>query len=195
MKATPPPPTTVPGEITTVLPGTAVRNTTTKLHRPKPTPVRRRRWRGCLVGGAAGDALGAPVEFMSLDEIRAKLGPGGVHGYQEAFGRYGTISDDTQMSLFTAEGLLRAYACIATTGSADVPAIVGNAYLRWLHTQRETASIAPDLDGWLLRERGLHASRVPTATVVDALRKRTSFGERPRNTSKGCGGAMRIAPV
>ncbi|HET9341198.1 MAG TPA: ADP-ribosylglycohydrolase family protein [Casimicrobiaceae bacterium] len=182
-------------DTTTIVPGTVVRDTTTRLHRPKPTPERRRRWRGCLVGGAVGDALGAPVEFMSLEEIRATLGPVGVHGYLEAFGRYGAITDDTQLTMFTAEGLLRAYACGAMTGSADVPAIVANAYLRWLHTQRETAAVAPDLDGWLLREKALFASRVPGITVVDALRKRASFGERPRNTSKGCGGVMRVAPV
>jgi ADP-ribosylglycohydrolase len=182
-------------EITTVVPGTKVRDTVTRLDRPKPTPERRRRWRGCLVGGAVGDALGAPVEFMSLDEIRATLGEGGVHGFQEAFGRYGAVTDDTQLTMFTAEGLLRAYACSATTGQADVPAIVGHAYLRWLHTQREHAAIAPDLDGWLLRERALFASRVPGASVVDALRQRGAYGERPRNTSKGCGGAMRVAPV
>ena len=191
MKPVPPPSV----EITTIVPGTKVRDTVTKRGRPKPTPARRRRWRGCLVGAAVGDALGAPVEFMSLDEIRATIGPTGVHGYQEAFGRYGAITDDTQMTMFTAEGLLRAYACSATTGHADIPAIVGHAYLRWLHTQRETASVAPDLDGWLLREKALFASRVPGVTVVDALRKRSSFGERPRNTSKGCGGAMRVAPV
>ncbi|CAG0956374.1 hypothetical protein BURK1_00474 [Burkholderiales bacterium] len=148
-----------------------------------------------MVGGAVGDALGAPVEFMSLSEIRAELGPGGVHGYQQAFGRYGAITDDTQLAMFTAEGLLRAYACDAMNGSTDVPSIVGHAYLRWLHTQGESAAIAPALDGWLLREKALFASRVPGATVVDALRGRTSFGERPRNTSKGCGGAMRVAPV
>ena len=132
---------------------------------------------------------------MALDEIRHNLGAGGVHGYQQAFGRYGAITDDTQMTMFTAEGLLRAYACMAVTGNADVPAVVGHAYLRWLHTQRESASVAPDLDGWLLREKALFASRVPGITTVDALRQRTSFGERPRNTSKGCGGAMRVAPV
>ena len=32
------------------------------------------RYRGCLIGGAAGDALGYPVEFMSLDEIIRKYG-------------------------------------------------------------------------------------------------------------------------
>jgi len=148
-----------------------------------------------MVGGGVGDALGAPVEFKSLDEMRAELGPGGVHGYLPAFGRYGAITDDTQMAMFTAEGLLRAYACSAVTGTVDVPSVVGHAYLRWLHTQRESATIAPALDGWLVREKALFASRVPGVTVIDALRARTSFGERPRNTSKGCGGAMRVAPV
>jgi ADP-ribosyl-[dinitrogen reductase] hydrolase len=32
---------------------------------------------GCLLGGAAGDALGAPIEFMSLREIRGRFGPDG----------------------------------------------------------------------------------------------------------------------
>lgn len=184
-----------PGAATTVVPGTGGRESGTRIDRPRPSPERRRRWRGCMVGGAAGDALGAPVEFMSLAEIRAQLGAGGVHGYQLAFGRYGAITDDTQMALFTAEGLLRAYACSAMTGSADVPAVIGHAYLRWLHTQRGTAGIAPVLDGWLIGEKALFASRVPGATVMRSLSERTTHGERPRNTSKGCGGAMRVAPV
>ena len=189
------PPFPADSAATTIVPGTAARDTATRLDRPKPTPARRRRWRGCMVGGGVGDALGAPVEFKSLDEMRAELGPGGVHGYLPAFGRYGAITDDTQMAMFTAEGLLRAYACSAVTGTVDVPSVVGHAYLRWLHTQRESAAIAPALDGWLVREKALFASRVPGVTVIDALRARTSFGERPRNTSKGCGGAMRVAPV
>ena len=192
MKQRPPP---VDSTATTIVPGTGARDTGTRLHRPKPTPAHRRRWRGCMVGGAVGDALGAPVEFMSLAEIRTELGAGGVHGYQQAFGRYGAITDDTQMAMFTAEGLLRAYACGAVKGSADVPSVVGHAYLRWLHTQGESATVAPSLDGWLIREKALFASRVPGVTVIDALRGRASYGERPRNTSKGCGGAMRVAPV
>jgi len=153
------------------------------------------RFLGCLLGGAVGDALGAPVEFMKRTEILRRFGPKGITQYAPAYGGLGTITDDTQMSMFTAEGLLRAYACSALTGSADVPSVVGHAYLRWLHTQRESAAIVPALDGWLVREKALFASRVPGATVIDALRARTSFGERPRNTSKGCGGAMRVAPV
>jgi hypothetical protein len=39
------------------------------------------RVRGCLLGGAIGDALGAPVEFWSASQIRAGAGPDGVREY------------------------------------------------------------------------------------------------------------------
>jgi len=66
--------------------------------------------RGCLLGGAVGDALGAPVEFLSLEGIRAHHGERGIEDYVEFTDGRGCITDDTQMTLFTAEGLLRAYA-------------------------------------------------------------------------------------
>ena len=64
---------------------------------------------GCLLGGAVGDALGWPVEFMTLEEIRKKYGPEGICDFSEALGGVGAITDDTQMTLFTAEGLLREF--------------------------------------------------------------------------------------
>jgi ADP-ribosylglycohydrolase len=67
---------------------------------------RRSRVRGCLLGGAVGDALGVPIEFDSLQEIRRRFGPEGLCDYAWAHGRRGAISDDTQMTLFTAEGLV-----------------------------------------------------------------------------------------
>ncbi|MBO0768794.1 MAG: ADP-ribosylglycohydrolase family protein, partial [Solirubrobacterales bacterium] len=66
------------------------------------------RIRGSLFGGAVGDALGAGVEFDPIEDIRERFGPAGITGPTEAYGRVGSITDDTQMSLFTAEGLLRA---------------------------------------------------------------------------------------
>ena len=56
------------------------------------------RTRGCLLGGAAGDALGAPVELLSLAEIRQRYGPQGITACAEAYGRLGAITDDTQMT-------------------------------------------------------------------------------------------------
>lgn len=65
-------------------------------------------FRGCLLGGAVGDALGAPVEFASLEAIKSRFGPAGVTSLRGHPGGKNIITDDTQMTLFTAEGLLRA---------------------------------------------------------------------------------------
>ncbi|HEX2368098.1 MAG TPA: ADP-ribosylglycohydrolase family protein [Acidimicrobiia bacterium] len=63
-----------------------------------------------------GDAVGAPIEFWSLSEIGSRLGPGGVTGY---VGGSGAVTDDTQMALFTAEGLVRASVQQRSGAAAD----------------------------------------------------------------------------
>lgn len=68
-------------------------------------PQHATRIRGCLLGGAVGDALGAPVEFLKLAEIRALYGERGIQEFATPCGRVGAITDDTQMTLFTAEGI------------------------------------------------------------------------------------------
>lgn len=159
------------------------------------------RVRGCLLGGALGDALGAPLEFLGLEEIRERFGSGGLRHLERAYGRVGAITDDTQMTLFTAEGLIRAWVRGDARGLCDPAAIVHHAYLRWLHTQgdpwREIAG-APgeeEPDGWLVQERWLHARRAPGRTCLGALRGARGLGTPARNDSKGCGGVMRVAPV
>src|SRR5260370_30246308 len=67
----------------------------------------RSRFSGCLLGGAVGDALGAPVEFLHLDEILRTYGEQGIRDYAPAYGKLGAITDDTQMTLFTAEAVLK----------------------------------------------------------------------------------------
>ena len=37
--------------------------------------------RGALIGGAIGDALGYPVEFLTLDRIVGKYGEQGITAY------------------------------------------------------------------------------------------------------------------
>ena len=79
---------------------------------PTMTPTRRDRFLGCLLGGAVGDALGAPVEFMRRERDRRPVRDrAGSRHYAPAYGVTGAITDDTQMTLFTAEGLLRAAGC------------------------------------------------------------------------------------
>ena len=63
------------------------------------------RIKGCLVGGAVGDALGYAVEFSRLKSILREYGPDGITRYDLDRG-LARISDDTQMALFTATALL-----------------------------------------------------------------------------------------
>jgi ADP-ribosylglycohydrolase len=165
--------------------------------RPNPPSAVKRSYRGCLLGGAVGDALGAPVEFMSLGEIREAFGRSGITEYTTAFDRKGAITDDTQMALFTAEGLLRAHvAGVSHNGASAIAAVVANAYARWLATQGGNPGLeAYDRDGWLFGVRELHAQRVPGATCLAALERMSRAGQRADNESKGCGGVMRCAPV
>ena len=159
----------------------------------------RDRIRGCLLGGAVGDALGAPIEFDSLREIRARFGAAGLVEPAPAFGRVGAITDDTQMTLFTAEGLILAARDPAFSGLSGTVRSVHRAYLRWLRTQGERSehpTFERTEDGWLLGIEALHSRRGPGNTCLSALRAdRMGSTEQPLNHSKGCGGVMRIAPV
>lgn len=146
-----------------------------------------------------GDALGAPVEFESIDAIRGRFGPAGITEPAEAYGRVGAITDDTQMTLFTAEGLLRAYTRAATKGFFHAAVqLVDHSYGRWLTTQGERYQRwrAGVEDGWLIGVTELHARRAPGNTCLAAMRgERRGTVSEPTNDSKGCGGVMRIAPA
>ena len=164
--------------------------------RREPAPTHQRIFRGCMLGGAVGDALGAPVEFMSLAEIRETFGRAGITEFTTAFGRKGAITDDTQMALFTGEGLLRAHvAGVAQSGASAVAPIVANAYSRWLATQHARGNAAIDRDGWLFSIRELHAERVPAAICLSSLEQMTTPGARAQNDSKGSAAVTRNAPV
>ena len=158
------------------------------------------RVRGSLLGGAVGDAIGAAVEFLSLSEIRRRFGPLGVRDCAPAYGRRGAITDDTQMTMFTAEGLLRAWVRAQTRGICGVAGVIHHAYLRWLLTQGERPAdpgVQVGTDGWLFETEALHSRRAPGNTCLSALRASDSLSgpQVARNDSKGCGGVMRVAPV
>jgi ADP-ribosylglycohydrolase len=154
-------------------------------------------YRGCLLGGAVGDALGAPVEFLQLGAIQARFGPEGIVDFSPAYGRLGAITDDTQMTLFTAEGLLRAKCRASHKGLCSVDGVVHHAYTRWLRTQsHQPGKVLGPVVGWLFDLRELHDSRAPGNTCLSALMSpEPGTRERPLNDSKGCGGVMRMAPA
>lgn len=158
-------------------------------------------YRGCLLGGAVGDALGAPTEFMSLNHILSKYGPGGVKEYVEFPDGIGRITDDTQMTLFTAEAMLRSMHRSMQRGTwGAYLQIAHGSYLRWLHTQQFGMDRPPQfhvpMDGWVIQQPDLFKRRAPGNTCISALQSgnRGTIDE-PINNSKGCGGIMRVAPV
>jgi ADP-ribosyl-[dinitrogen reductase] hydrolase len=127
-------------------------------------------------------------------EIQRRHGPAGITGYVPAYGRTGAITDDTQMTLFTAEGLLRGQR--HPSGQHQAPGAIWRAYQRWLLTQSETSSAADLASGWLISQDFLHHERAPGLTCLNALHARyPGTVSQPVNDSKGCGGVMRVAPI
>jgi ADP-ribosylglycohydrolase len=141
-----------------------------------------------LLGGAVGDALGADIEFMWLNEIREEYGSEGLKDYAS---EQGVFTDDTQLTLFTAEGLLD-----SVKNGSDELSNIHRAYLRWYATQhgKPSALSLPSHDG-LITMSGMHRRRAPGTTCLSALKATWKLGEFAVNNSSGCGGVMRSAPI
>ena len=155
--------------------------------------------RGCLVGGAAGDALGYAVEFKREREIFDTFGKNGITEYK-LNSRTGKamISDDTQMTLFTATGML-------ARSVKGMLRDIEESYFDWLTTQNFTFEESQRImvhNSWLRKVPELYALRAPGNTCLSALSTRIrgkeapeSYIKTPLNNSKGCGGVMRTAPI
>ena len=149
--------------------------------------------RGSLIGGAIGDALGYAVEFSSLNEIRKKYGENGIVEYALNPDGIAEFSDDTQMSLFTAEGLLNAVVG-GKSFEKDIVPYISTAYEYWYFTQ-DRAPLKMR-KSWLTHVKALWARRAPGNTCMSALQTISlPKGAPVINNSKGCGGVMRVAPI
>lgn len=158
---------------------------------------------GCLLGGAIGDAFGAPVKFMKYDKIIATYGESGLcHLVLEEDSGKATITDDTQLTLFTAEGLIRSVTRnkqkqLERT-KKDTAMVVFRSYLRWLYTQGLTTPnwSKESYDGWLIKLKKLYVYREPGVTCLTSLGKGIMGTlAKPINNSKRCGTVIRVAPV
>lgn len=146
-----------------------------------------------LLGGAFGDSLGSEIEFLSLEAIRRQY-PDGISELPSQQGLRGAITDDTQMTLFTAEGIIRAHVRGALKGICHPPSVVHHALLRWYRTQGEKPQIETDNIG-LISDQRLWMRRAPGSTCLSALSESQHFRAIAKNKSKGCGTIMRVAPV
>ena len=137
------------------------------------------RFAGCLIGLAVGDALGYQVEFLSLTQIRARHGPEGVADFPTIRSqRVGRYSDDTQMTLAVARGLLEA----------------GD---RLHDAERVIECICREFVVWLETDC-VHHPRAPGNTCIRGcanLKNGVPWRQAGVPSSKGCGAAMRSAPI
>ncbi|WP_119731054.1 ADP-ribosylglycohydrolase family protein [Thermomonospora amylolytica] len=129
---------------------------------------------GCLFGLAYGDALGAPTEFMSMEQIRRHYGD---MGPDDLPGTPARVTDDTQMTIAVAEGLLS-----ALEHPPFIPDLVlprwRRHFIDWFHDPENT--------------------RAPGNTCLRACRSLDDGVPWVKATvhgSKGCGANMRVAPV
>ncbi len=154
-----------------------------------------KRFLGSMLGGAVGDALGYAVEFKAINEIKQIYGENGISDYKLT-DSVALISDDTQMTLFTANGILYAETRGRLRGIlGDYYIYIADSYNDWLRTQRCKAKDRP-VTSWILNDKRLHSLRAPGNTCLSALSDdRIGTVENHINTSKGCGGVMRVAPI
>lgn len=153
----------------------------------------RDRIRGSLMAGAAGDALGYAVEFMSRNNILAKYGNKGITKFDLTADGKALVSDDTQMTLFTASGMLLGETRVCVRGiGGSIEMYIAEAYLDWYYTQTGKKEGRPVT--WLRDLPEMAHRRAPGNTCLSACES-LYRGEEVQNNSKGCGGIMRVAPV
>ena len=155
--------------------------------------------RGSLMAGAAGDALGYPVEFMSRNAILSRYGNKGITQFELDQDGKALVSDDTQMTLFTANGMLMGVTRGCMRGIGGWPEqYVDGAYIDWYYTQTGRLKDFCTRDDyhytWLRDLPELAHRRAPGTTCMSACESLIHNNE-PNNNSKGCGGIMRVAPM
>lgn len=130
---------------------------------------------GCLVGLAVGDALGYPVEGMSLRQIHEKYGPAGLGDFVSRHGHPpGSYSDDTQLTLAVAHALLEA----GERPADELMEAMGRAFVTWYQSPE------------MARGPGLS-----TMAACANLARGVAWSESGLPDAKGCGAPMRVAPI
>lgn len=164
----------------------------------------RDRIKGCLIGGAVGDALGYAIEFLDENAIFSRYGNCGITSYQKDHKSLkAIISDDTQMTLFTACGILNAVTKNKLTGNkTDVCSEIAASYCDWYRTQNTPFNLRGKYRHctWLWDVPELFVPRAPGNTCLSAMHGKIVKGDpynsdKAPNNSKGCGGVMRVAPL
>ena len=148
---------------------------------------------GCLLGGAIGDAFGANIEFLNLNQIKEQYGESGAQFKKlKNDENIKKITDDTQMTLYTADGLIKSFIKQGNINDIDF-ACIYDSYLDWMRAQEQRPIKG---HGWINSLSSMKDIMAPGNTCTMALLfKNPGTLSNQINDSKGNGGIMRIAPV
>ena len=168
------------------------------------------RFTGCMLGAAVGDAFGYPLEGMEYEDMCDRFDHIGAIDLAVSK-KSGTalFTDDTQMTLFTADGILWADMMGGKNGDIDYAEYVFYAYQFWLYTQTKT--VAGKEYAWLfdqskmryktqlLKRKGLYKKRNPSENNIAALlaARNNNYGTPSNivNNNSDNGGMKRVAPA
>lgn len=158
-------------------------------------PIILDKFRGCLLGGAVGDALGYPIMNLDFNEICDKYGDEGIQEYELDEKGKARISDNTQLAIFTANGLLIGKTRANRTGAAkpDVN-IVCEAYKDWVKTQESDNTNEKHIT-WLYNIDNLHRRRISSEVSLKAFKGEMGTADKPVNLGKDFSAIVRVAPV
>ncbi len=142
-------------------------------------------YRGCLLGMAVGDALGAPVDAKSYRQICETYGPQGLLGYDVVNG-FAEITSYTQVPLFTCNGMLLNIAK-GHTGNAALMRHITVALKEWARAQHLPGD--PALRHcWLCRVPYARKRRSMDPRTLDSLtREVLGTPKNPANQGAGPG--------
>ena len=150
---------------------------------------------GCLFGGAIGDALGYSIEFLSMSEILSDYGDKGIQEFELNYNKQAEVSDDTQMTLFTAEGIVESIGKNENSNQATILSEIQKQTLNWYRMLTTPDTIEDDAQG-LMRFSVLKNIQAPGHTCMsNCANGAIGTPELRLNDSKGCGGVMRVAPI
>ena len=158
------------------------------------------KYQGCLIGGAIGDALGYAVEFATESSIFSRYGKSGITEYNLQNDK-AIVSDDTQMTMFTATALLDGVTRGKLRGiMGSFARYIGLEYKGWYLTQTKPFPVDKEENyakySWIMNMPEMFKRRAPGNTCLSALASgEKGTLEKPINNSKGCGGVMRVAPI
>lgn len=127
-----------------------------------------------LFGLALGDALGWPVEFSNLTAIKQQYGTAGIQEPPDP----AEYTDDTQMTLALTEGLLDAGLNAPVDEIMDA---IGARFVTWLELQNDP--------------RYRRAPGNACLAGMERYQAGTQWRKSGNPDSKGCGSAMRVAPL